>query len=49
MIADEVGICIIPHARAADVLAKAEAIGAWEEKRVQKIADGASVVDLATR
>lgn len=47
--ADEVGVCFVPYARAAEVLAKAEAIVAGEEKRMRLIADGASLVDLAAR
>jgi regulator of RNase E activity RraA len=49
IVADEVGVCVVPHARASDVLAAARTMAAAEEKRQQRIADGASVPDLAAR
>lgn len=47
VLADEVGVCVIPYERAADVLRIATRIGEREEKRQAQIKAGASVVDLA--
>jgi 4-hydroxy-4-methyl-2-oxoglutarate aldolase len=46
VLADEVGVCFVPHARAAEVLARAQRIAANEEQRQAKIAAGAPVPDL---
>lgn len=46
VLADEVGVCFVPHARAAQVLERAQRIAANEEKRQAKIAQGAPVADL---
>jgi regulator of RNase E activity RraA len=46
-LADEVGVCFIPFARAAEVLRAAQLIAEREEKRQALIAGGASVPDLA--
>lgn len=46
VLADEVGVCFIPHERAADVLARAQRIAANEETRQARIASGAPVADL---
>jgi regulator of RNase E activity RraA len=46
VLADEVGVCFIPHARAAEVLVRAQRIAADEEQRQAKIAAGTPVPDL---
>jgi 4-hydroxy-4-methyl-2-oxoglutarate aldolase len=46
VLADEVGVCFIPRARAADVLERTRRIAANEEIRVAKIAAGAPVAEL---
>ena len=46
VLADEVGVCFIPHGRAADVLARAQRIATNEKARQAKIASGAPVADL---
>jgi 4-hydroxy-4-methyl-2-oxoglutarate aldolase len=46
VLADEVGICFIPHARAAEVLERTRRIAAAEEIRVASIASGAPVSEL---
>lgn len=46
VLADEVGVCFIPHARAGKVLARAQRIAANEETRQARIASGAPVPDL---
>ena len=40
VVADEVGVCFIPRARAADVLAMAQRLAAAEEERLAKLASG---------
>lgn len=47
VVADEVGVCFVPHERAADVLAAVRRILAYEEERLRQIAAGVSVPDLA--
>lgn len=47
VIADEVGVCFVPHARAADVLKEAQALAVREERRQRQITDGASLIELA--
>jgi len=47
VVADEAGVCFVPHERAADVLAVAKKILRYEEDRMRQIADGVSVPDLA--
>jgi 4-hydroxy-4-methyl-2-oxoglutarate aldolase len=49
VLADEVGVCFVRFARAADVLAIAQKIAESEEKRLKLIAEGISVVDFARR
>ena len=46
VLADEVGVCFIPYARAAEVLERTRRIAANEEIRVAKIAAGAPVAEL---
>jgi 4-hydroxy-4-methyl-2-oxoglutarate aldolase len=46
VLADETGVCFIPRARAADVLARARKIAASEVVREAKIASGAPVPEL---
>jgi regulator of RNase E activity RraA len=46
VLADETGVCFIPCARAADVLARVRKIAASEVAREAKIASGAPVVEL---
>ena len=47
VVADEVGVCFVPHARAGEVLKEAQALTVSEERRQRQIADGASVIELA--
>jgi len=47
VVADEVGVCFVPQARAADVLAVIQRILKYEEERMRQIAAGVSVPDLA--
>lgn len=47
VIADEVGVCFVPHARAAEVLAAVQRILKYEEDRLAQIAAGVPVPDLA--
>lgn len=47
VVADEVGVCFVPHARAAEVLAAVQRILRYEEDRLRQIAAGVSVPDLA--
>jgi regulator of RNase E activity RraA len=44
--ADNAGICFVPHARAAEVLAAARKIDMGDTKRKQDIDGGAGVADL---
>lgn len=46
VLADEVGVCFIPRARAAEVLARVQRIAASEEIRQAKIKSGAPVSEL---
>jgi regulator of RNase E activity RraA len=46
VIADEVGVCFVPHGRAAEVLATAQAITASEEKRLAAMASGISIAEF---
>jgi len=47
VVADEAGVCFVPHERAADVLAVVKKILRYEEDRMRQIADGVPVPDLA--
>lgn len=47
VVADEAGVCFVPHERAADVLAVVQKILRYEENRMRQIADGVPVPDLA--
>jgi 4-hydroxy-4-methyl-2-oxoglutarate aldolase len=47
VIADECGVCFVPFARAAEVLARAQAIGRWEKVRLEKLAAGLTVAEFA--
>lgn len=47
VVADEVGVCFVPRERAADVLAAVHRILEYEAKRMQQIASGLPVPDLA--
>jgi len=47
VVADEAGVCFLPHERAADVLGVVKKILQYEENRMRQIADGVSVPDLA--
>jgi regulator of RNase E activity RraA len=49
VLADEVGVCFIPFAKAADILAVAQKIAASEEERQKLIAEGISAVEFAKR
>ena len=47
VVADEVGVCFVPHERAADVLAVVHRILKYEATRMSQIASGVSVAELA--
>jgi regulator of RNase E activity RraA len=47
VVADEVGVCFVPHERAAEVQAAVRRILNHEEERMRQIAAGTSVPDLA--
>jgi regulator of RNase E activity RraA len=47
VVADEVGVCLVPFERAGEVLAAVQRILKYEEKRLAQIADGVPVPDLA--
>jgi len=47
VVADEVGVCFVPHARAGDVLAVVQRILRYEENRLAQVAAGVPVPDLA--
>ena len=49
VLADETGVCFIPRARAADVLARAQRNAAAEKLREEKIAAGAPVPELFSK
>lgn len=46
VIADEVGVCFVPHERAAEVLAAAQEIAANEEKRLKMLDEGMPLADF---
>jgi regulator of RNase E activity RraA len=46
VIADEVGVCFVPHARAAEVLAMAQTIAISEEVRLKALATGMPLADF---
>jgi len=46
VIADECGVCFVPYARAADVLALAERLASSEAKRLKALADGISLAEF---
>jgi 4-hydroxy-4-methyl-2-oxoglutarate aldolase len=46
VIADECGVCFVPFARAAEVLAAAERLAASESKRLRALADGISLAEF---
>jgi 4-hydroxy-4-methyl-2-oxoglutarate aldolase len=46
VVADDSGVCFIPYARAAEVLDKARARAAVEERRMRMIADGVPISEL---
>jgi regulator of RNase E activity RraA len=45
VLADEVGVCFVPYARAGEVLATAQAIMASEHKRLQLVEGGIALAD----
>jgi regulator of RNase E activity RraA len=47
VVADEVGVCFVPHARAAEVLEVVKKLVRYEENRMTQIAAGVSVPELA--
>jgi regulator of RNase E activity RraA len=47
VIADECGVCFVPFARAADVLAIAQRLAASEARRLQALRDGMSLAEFA--
>jgi len=48
VVADEVGVCFVPHERTAELLAVVRRILKHEDERMRQIAAGISVPDLAT-
>lgn len=48
-VADDNGVCFIPRARIAEVLARAQALSAGEEQRNRDVAAGMSVVEVANK
>jgi regulator of RNase E activity RraA len=46
VIADEVGVCFVPYARAAEVLEVAQTIAKNEEKRLKMLEEGLSLADF---
>lgn len=46
VIADEVGVCFVPYARAAEVLQVAQTIAKNEEKRLKMLEEGMSLADF---
>jgi regulator of RNase E activity RraA len=49
VVADDNGVCIVPRARIAEVLARAQSLSAGEEERNRDVAAGLSVVELANK
>ncbi len=49
VIADDNGVCFIPRARVAEVLARAQALSAGEEERNRDVAAGLGVVEIANK
>ena len=47
VLADEVGVCFVPFARAAEVLREAQAIGASEDKRLKLLETGISLAEFS--
>ena len=47
VLADEVGVCFVPFARAADVLAVAQGIAVNDARRVKDLEDGVSLAEFA--
>lgn len=47
VVADEVGVCFVPHARAAEVLEVVKRLARYEDARMTQIAAGVSVPELA--
>jgi regulator of RNase E activity RraA len=47
VLADEVGVCFVPHERSAEVLAVVQRILGYEKERLAQIAAGTPVPDLA--
>jgi len=46
VLADECGVCFVPAARAAEVLALAQRQSAWEEERLRRLAAGISLEEF---
>lgn len=49
VVADDNGVCFIPRARVAEVLARAQALSAGEEERNRDVAAGLSVTEIANK
>ncbi|WP_053086109.1 RraA family protein [Nitratireductor soli] len=49
VVADDTGICFVPHAALADILTRARAIAADERRRQEMIANGRTLHELAAR
>ena len=46
VVADECGVCFVPHARAAEVLAIARRLAASEDERLGRLAEGISLAEF---
>ncbi len=49
VVADDNGVCIVPRARVAEVLARAQALSAAEDERARDVAAGMSIPDVANK
>ena len=49
VVADECGVCFVPFGRAAEVLAAAQRLARSEKARLEKLAQGVSLLDFSNR
>ena len=49
VIGDDNGVCIVPHERVAEVLARAQALSAAEDERARDVAAGMSIPEVANK
>jgi regulator of RNase E activity RraA len=49
VVADECGVCFVPFGRAAEVLAAAQRLARSEKARLEKLAQGVSLLDFSKR